>query len=202
MSSEYAVLTPDAFLRTLELRELEPLVTTANQRDALFRVAIEYIKTEGKFIEDDSVGWHGEMSMRVPGSALVVRLGKPSEKELAAILAIVAALMGTNHLDAKSVTLTAALAIMNRVSKVKAEYGERSIIEVVSKLPRPTAKEVTLELFGNKCRNPKASCRYMDSNNMCQISLGQVESTITSLEEREIVRKLNATPPIEYGIVV
>jgi hypothetical protein len=202
MNSEYSILTPDAFLRTLGLRDLESFVTTANQRDALFRVAIDYMKTEGKFIEDGSAGWHGEMSMRIPGSALVVRLGKPGEKELAAILAIIAALMGTGHLDAKTVTLTAALAIMKRVSKVKAEYGERSIIEIVSKLPRPTAKDVTLELFGNKCRNPKASCRYMTSNDFCQISLEQVEATITSLEEREIVRKLNATPPIEYGIVV
>jgi hypothetical protein len=200
--TEQVMLAADSFLRPLGIRGLEERITSREQRDALFRLTLEYIEAHGEEVKPMAeTGTDAELPLRIPGTAVLVRLGTPNQKELTALLTVTLALMGSGQLEAKTVGLTALGAVLSRVQRAKTEYGERSILEALAELSKPTLQNVTLLLLGNPCRHPKAGCRFMSSDKTCSIMLEQVGLTIVAMEQRSMVRRRNSLEPYEYGVV-
>jgi hypothetical protein len=171
-------------------------------RDALFRITVDYLATQG------AVGgvtthesWLSEASSRIPGTAVVVRLSKPTSDELKALVVAAAALIAIGSADAKTITVAAAIAMMNRIKKARKEYGEVSILDAIAELRRPTAEAVSTFLFGNPCRYPGSECRFISQNGDCSISRDAVTATMADMTRTGILRQKNSVEPIEYGIV-
>jgi len=145
----------------------------------------------------------GELSLKVPGTAIIVRLGSPGKQELAAVLGLACYMFGSGMLDAKSITLVGVMAVLSRVRSLRAEFGERSIIDALGEVDRKTKENVTVALYGKPCRYPRANCRYLASDGRhCAIETSQVSATIDDLVHRNILRSRSAVEPIEYGLVI
>ena len=144
-----------------------------------------------------------ELSLKVPGTAIIVRLSGPVQQELAAVLGLACYMFGSGMLDAKSITLVGVMAVLSRVRSLRAEFGERSIIDALGEVDRKIKENVTIALYGKPCRYPKANCRYLASDRQhCAIETSQVSATIDDLVRRNILRSRSAVEPIEYSVVI
>jgi len=197
------VIHSDNFLEIIGLSPAEVKLKTPEMRDNLFRIAREFLVERGLIASAPAERFAlSEASMRVPGTAFTIRLSAPTSEELKALVAAAAAIMLLGGADPKTVTVTSAIALMNRVKKARTEYGETSILDAIRDLPRSTAKSVSKYLYGEPCRYPKSSCRYIAANGTCSFKPKAVAATMESMAARKILFAKNAVEPIEYGIVI
>jgi hypothetical protein len=196
------VLHVDNFLSAVGLRPADIRLTSPAMRDALFRVATEYLMSRNLASPLEAhEGSFAEASSRIPQTAFVVRLSAPTGDELKALIAAGAALLALGAVDGKTLTAVGAVTMMNRIKKAHKEYGEVSILDAVQELRRPTAVTITKFLFGNPCRYPSSACRFLDQGGNCSIGGDAVATTMADMVSRGILRHKNSVEPIEYGIV-
>lgn len=201
--AEPITLTPDSFLAALGLGDLEKRLRSAEERQALFELTIEYLKEngQGSTASLPTSTSSSELQLKVPGVALVVRLNAPTREELVALIALAYFVFGTGGIDVRSVALAGLTGLLARMRRLRAQYGERSIIEALADLHRPTAGQITLALFGRPCRFPDADCRFMEGSSLrCAISNEDVTKIATDLVTRGLLRRLNAVEPYEFGV--
>lgn len=198
------VLTPDSFLGSLGLSSLEHRLRDPAQRDLLFRLAVDFLKDHVPPAHSPKTDIAiNELPLKVPGTSIVVRLGKLEQGELEKLLVLALYVAGTGSIDVKSVTVAGLVALRDRVDRLRKEYGESSIFDVLGEVDRPTIRDVTLALHGKPCRYPKADCRFRNHDGEeCSISKDQVEKTVEDLVVRRILRRRNAVDPYEYSAVI
>ena len=203
MNESIATLTPDTFLNVLGLREVEQQLRGVDQREALFKLTVAFLKERALPAEVlPNNASLAEFPLRVPGTAVVVRLSGSVQQEVAALLGVAGYLLGSGMLDAKSVTLVGVMALLTRLRKLRTDFGERSIVDVLGEVDRKTARNVASLLYGKPCRYPRSNCRYRAPNGEhCIIGLNQVEATLNDLVERNILRRLTAAEPTEFTVV-
>jgi hypothetical protein len=203
-SENELILMPDNLFGALAIQDRESMLVRAADREALFGIAVEYFVQQGCIVRQDTgdASMHSELPLHIPGTAVTVRLGAPQREELVALIGAAALLVGAGKVDLRTITLATLSALLYRIRKVQAQYGERSVIEAISEIPRPTAEAIALDLFGKPCRFPETDCRYQSAHDVtCAITLDLVSATLADLEKRGIVRRLNAVDPIEFGLV-
>jgi hypothetical protein len=196
-------LTADTFLNVLELPEIESRLNGAEQRDALFSLTRQYFEATSEVKEFPAAGTvSGELPLRIPGTALVVRLSAPAREEIKALLAVSFYAFGADRINVHSLTLVGAMALLARVQRLNADLGERAIVDALGEVSRKSAREVTLRLNGGTCRYPRSNCRYRaEDGKHCAISLEQVEGTLKDLVDRGLLRELTTVKPVEYTVV-
>jgi hypothetical protein len=197
------VLTPDTFLQTLGLSDIERKLNGANQRSALFWLAIDFLRERAVVtkVPEREVP-PGVLAMRIPRTAFVVRLSGPVQDEIKEILAVGAYILGTGKLDAQALTLVGVMALVTRLRKLNVDYGERSIVDALGEVTEKSARWVRLQLFGKPCRYPQSNCRYRRTDgDHCNISLDQTQATLEDLVGRSILRKLTSADPAEYAVI-
>lgn len=197
-------LTPDSFLGSLGLSSLEHRLGEPEQRDLLFRLTVDFLKDHVPSAHPPKIDTAiNELPLKVPGTSIVVRLGKYEKDELGILLSLALYVAGTDSIDVKSVTVAGLVALSRRVGRLRKEYGERSIFDALGEVNRPTIRDVTLALYGKPCRYPKADCRFRNHDGEeCTILKDQVEKTVEDLAARRILRRRNAVEPYEYSAVI
>ncbi|GAB3988292.1 hypothetical protein GCM10029978_110300 [Actinoallomurus acanthiterrae] len=202
MKEEF-VLTQETFLRVLGLSEIENGLRSPDDRHALYTAAIELVRQSRIMVESpDWTPASTSLDLRVPGTSIIIRLSRWQKEELTGAITAAAMVIGMAQSDPKTLTAAGVLALATRVSRLRAEYGERSIIEVLPSPARPTAAAITLLLHGNPCRHPESGCRFRAADGRhCAISREQVKETANLLVERGVLRVKNAVEPHEYAIV-
>ncbi len=203
MNEPVSVLTPDTFLQVLGLPDIERTLNGANQRSALFWLAIGYLREQALVAEaPEPEVPPGVLGLRIPKTAFVVRLGGPVQDEIKEILAVGAYILGVGKLDAQALTLVGVMALLTRLRKLNTDYGERSIVDALSEVTEKSARRVNLQLFGKPCHHPKSNCRYRaPEGEHCNISLDQTQAVLGDLIGRGILRKLTSAEPVEYAVV-
>ena len=139
-----------------------------------------------------------EMPLRIPGTAVHVRLGAIREPELKEIIALVGGL-GLLHEPTLAISLTSLLALARLVQVLRTEYGERSMVEALRVAQSPTAASVAGVLHGAACRHPNAGCRFA-LDGTCVVAGDAVAKTLADLAERGVLLRLNAVEPNEYRV--
>lgn len=203
MNQEELTLTPDTFLRVLGVPNVEQVLGSAAHRKALFDLAMDFLREEAEVTRI----WSypdlppGTLGMLVPRTAFHVRLTGPVQDEVKQILAVGAYILGTGRLDGQALTLVGVTALLTRLRKLNADYGERSIVDALGKVTEKSAQRVTLQLNGKPCCYPQSSCRYRQSDGNCVISPEQTQEVLNDLVDRGILRKLTSAEPVEYAVV-
>lgn len=205
MTDESLMLSKDTFLGALGLRQEEKSLRSPEERALLYQLAVQYAQEVAAPIQDsEPIQEVNELSFKIPGSSLTVRLSRTNRDELSTLVGLALVIFGLGHVDPKEVTIGTLMALSARVQRLHVQYGERSVVDALMKRDRPTTQNVTLYLSGYACRYPNAECRFMTIGEKptCAISLDQVEATLQGLMDRGIVRQLNASYPAEYGVVL
>jgi hypothetical protein len=203
VSEPVCVLTPDTFLHVLGLPNIERKLNGASQRSALFWLASDYLR-ERALVSDapEPEVPPGAQAMRIPRTAFVVRLSGPVQDEIKEVLAVGAYILGTGKLDAQALTLVGVMALLTRLRKLDAGYGERSIVDALDEITEKSARQVTHQLFGKPCHYPQSNCRYRaPDGDHCDISLDQTQAILEDLVGRGILRRLTSAEPVEYAVV-
>lgn len=203
MNEPVNVLTPDTFLQTLGLLDIERKLNGANQRSALFWLAIDFLRVRTVVTKaPEPEVPPGVLTMRIPRTAFVVRLSGPVQDEIKEILAVGAYILGAGKLDAQALTLVGVMALLTRLRKLNVDYGERSVVDALGEVTEKSARWVGLQLFGKPCRYPRSNCRYRGPDgDHCNISLDQTQATLEDLVGRGILRKLTSAEPAEYAVI-
>lgn len=203
MEQNEVTLTRDTFLRALDMPDVERVLGDADQRTALFGLAIDFLREKTEVTRTLSVPDlpPGVLGALVPRTAFHVRLTGPIRDEVKEVLAVGAYILGTGRLDGHALTLVGVMALLTRLRKLNADYGERSIVDALGKADEKSAQRVTLQLNGKQCCYPQSSCRYRHSDGNCIISLEQAQEVLNDLVDRGILRKLTSAEPVEYGVV-
>ncbi|MEV5826063.1 hypothetical protein AB0L25_10840 [Spirillospora sp. NPDC052242] len=203
MTEEF-VLTPETFLRVLGLSEIERELRSPGDRELLFEATVDLARDSGLIVGGLSeVSVSTSLDFRIPGTGIVVRLSRWEQGELTGAITAAAMVIGTSNMDPKALTAVGIVALSTRISRLKVEHGERSIVEVLPKADRPTGAAITMLLHGNPCRHPESGCRFRDTDGgHCTINRSQVEETARHLVERGVLRIKNAVDPQEYAIVL
>ena len=197
-------ITRESFLEPLGLRRHRESLSTPEQEQQLYDLVVDFLaEKDAVSAADPAVVENTELPFKVPGLPLHVRLSSPTKDELTTFVGIAALILGAAAGNVPGLTVGAIVAVATRVQLLKAQYGEVCLVESVSESVPPTAREITLTLYGKRCRRPKAGCRFHQAEtNTCGIAPDAVVKTLAHLEERKVVKTLNAVEPIEYGIVV
>jgi hypothetical protein len=197
------VLTPDTFLHTLGVPDIGTKLNGANQKSALFWLAIGFLRERAVVAEAPEPELPpGSLAMRIPRTAFVVRLSGPVQDELKQVLAVGAYILGTGKLDAQALTLVGVMALLTRLRKLNVDYGERSIVDALDEITEKSARRVGLQLSGKPCRHIQSNCRYRGTDSgSCNISLDQTQGVLEDLVERGILRKLTSVEPAEYSVI-
>jgi hypothetical protein len=197
-------ISRESYLEPLGLAEQRRHITTAEQEQQLYELIVGFlaekdaVSTPAEAVVEDT-----ELPFKVPGLPLHVRLSAPTKDELTTFAGIAALIVGAASANVVGLTVGAVVAVATRVQLLKAQYGEVCLVESVSESDPPTAREITLTLYGKRCRRPKAGCRFHQTEtNTCGLGPDAVVKTLAHLEERKVVKTLNAVEPLEYGIVV
>lgn len=197
-------MSRDSFLEPLGAGGVSAKVRSPQERDALFDLTVEFFDQRG-LIESESPGREevgAELPLKVPGAPITVRLSKPTSEELAGLLAVAVAVFG-GGIPPGSFGVNALHALARRIRRLRTEYGETSIVEGVQEAKPPTCEQITLVLHGHPCRHPDAGCRFMDAKRrVCSIEQTDVSETLAWLIDNEVIRQLNPTEPVEYGLVI
>lgn len=195
-------VTRDSFLEPMGLTEVAAGLRSPEQVDALYRLVLEYAAEAGAVedLPESGVGM-GELPLRLPGG-YSLSLGKLDLGSMQTLLALGGVLLSMSFPPA-GITLAAVVLVQDRLTKLKAEYGERSVVDAVAETKPATVRDVTLALYGKPCRHPDAGCRFVAAaTGTCGIGLDAVGTTLDALVERKVLARLNAVEPIEYGIAL
>lgn len=203
MSEPTKVLTPDTFLQTLGVPDIGTKLVGADQRSALFWLAIGFLRERTEVAKAPEPKLPpGTLAWKIPKTAFVVRLSGQVQGEIKQVLAVGAYIIGTGKLDAQALTLVGVMALLTRLRKLNADYGERSIVDALDEVTEKSARRVGLQLFGKPCRYPGSNCRYRKpGGDSCNISLDQIQHTLEDLVGRGILRKLTSAEPVEYAVI-
>jgi hypothetical protein len=197
-------ISDESYLEPLGLARYRTRLKSAEQEQALYGLVVDFLATKDAIGEAvGSAGDGPELPFKVPGAPVHVRLSTPTKDELSSFVGIAALLLGAVSGNVVGLTIGAVLAAAARIEWLKAQYGEVCVVESVSESQPPTARDITLTLYGKTCRRPGAGCRFHQTeSNTCGLGLDATSTTLGSLAERKVVKTLNAVEPIEYGIVV
>jgi hypothetical protein len=194
-------ISRDSFIEPLGLPDVGGALQDPAAVDALYQLASEYLAEEELIVSESPTDMSpNELPFKIPGTPLTVRMSQPTQEELTAILSIAVLVLGAHAPD--ELTLAGALAALGRVRLLRARYGERSMVEALSEAKPPTPENVVLVLYGKPCRYPDADCRFMAGSSVCGLSREGAAKTLSFLVERKVLRRLNATEPFEYALVV
>jgi hypothetical protein len=101
MNQQTNVLTPDTFLHTLGVPDIGAKLNGANQKSALFWLAIGFLRERAVVAKAPEPELPpGSLAMRIPRTAFVVRLSGPVQDEVKQVLAVGAYILGTGKLSA------------------------------------------------------------------------------------------------------
>lgn len=202
---QYVTITEDTFLTILLGPAASQLPNMAPaQKGDVYAVVVEYLRQQGQIVgRPGDVQLPNELPLKIPGAAFVVCLSMPTREELSALIALSVLLAGSGSVDLKGLGVTALLAALTRIRKLRAEYGERSIVDIIAQMAPVTARDIVLSLHGKPCRYPKGTCQFLAEDSMtCALSLEEASRTLSALVERRVVRTLNAVPPLQFGLVL
>jgi hypothetical protein len=185
------------------------ILTTANARQVLgveeyvpqhlsadfFAVLRELLIEDGR-AEEATPGLRDgtDLSARLPGTAIVLDTGKPSQEELLVIIAAV----GFAALQPATL-VAAALKLLQRFRRLRIGLGELSVISVLGRERRTSGEIVTL-LNGRLCPTPDAKCVFL-RDQRCQIGEANVREVLLSLKERSFVEELPMIEPDVWRFV-
>jgi hypothetical protein len=197
-------ISSESYLEPLGLARHRTRLKSAEQEQQLYDLVVAFLASKdavGAPVE--STGDGPELPFKVPGAPVHVRLSTPTKDELNSFVGVAALLLGAVSGNVLGLTIGAVLAAATRIQWLKARYGEVCVVESVSESQPPTAREITLTLYGKPCRRPGAGCRFHQTDsNTCGLGLDATSTTLAALAERKVVKALNAVEPIEYGIVI
>lgn len=200
-AAPYVTITAEHFFGPLGLAE-PPQGTLPQRRRELFVALVELLDERGLVVRESAQPADRplrEVDLRVPGTPIHVHLGAVGDTEIQEAIAIASGL-GLLHQGGEVILTFAGLKkLLGLFSRLKTQYGERSVIEALRDARPPTADGVAGVLHGAACRHPNADCRYNESG-LCAITASVVEDTLTSLAARGVVVARNAVAPIEYGV--
>jgi hypothetical protein len=200
-SGEYLTISADHFLGPLGLPELRGALP--QRRRELYEAIVEFLRGQGLVVDGATgapAGAREEADLRIPGTPVHVHVSAIKEPQLNEIVTLLGGL-GLHHKGGYAITLAGLQALARLFSVLKTNYGERSVVEALTDAKPPTADAVTGVLHGAPCRHPGAKCRFMEDGT-CTISRPAVATTLTDLDERGVVRRLNAVEPYEYAITI
>jgi hypothetical protein len=194
-------LTLDHFLAPLGLPD-DPRLQPRARRE-LFVAIIEYLNKRGlvEGVGDAPVQDLTRLDLLIPGTAIHVALSAVTDRELRELVALPTALGLAAHLNKEGITLSGLLALKHMVSRLHGEYGERSVVEVVAHLGRATVDDILAAMHGESCRHPGAGCRYAQDG-LCQIGVEALESTLSELAARGVLRRRTPVEPVVWSVVV
>ena len=197
-------ISRESYLEPLGLARHRERLQSAEQEQQLYELIVGFLAEKDALERPDAaVVEDTELPFKVPGLPLHVRLSAPTKDELNTFAGIAALVVGAASGNVIGLTVGAIVAAATRIQVLKAQYGEVCLVESVSESEPPTAREITLTLYGKRCRRPKAGCRFHQTEtNTCGLAPDAVTATLADLQERKVVKALNAVEPIEYGIVV
>lgn len=193
------VITPETYLDALGLDVPTGTLVEPHHRAALYELVVEFLDDHGGVSHVDAQKGVG-LEMRVPGSAVHVRVGLPTVDELKVFAMLAAVILGAD-VDPQALTAAGLVSLRQRLAKTDARFGERSVVDAVLELKRATAADITLALYGKPCRHPAAKCRYLRGDT-CGIGLQAAEALAEDLSARQILRRLTAASPAEYRVAL
>jgi hypothetical protein len=197
---EYVTVTAEHFTEPLGLPDLADAVP--ERRRELFAALMEDLDERGLVAD---VAWRDadniqEVNLLIPGTPVHVHATAVNDATMVELAGLAGGLGLLHHHGGYVITLAGLRTLKRLFTRVRTEYGERSILEVLSATARPTAEAVAGELHGAPCRHANAGCRFMTDNEHCSISAAAVDTTLSSLAERQVVVRRNAVAPYEYNI--
>jgi hypothetical protein len=197
-------ISRESYLEPLGLSRHRHLIRTPEQEQQLYELIVDFLAEKDALLRPSEAGTEEtELPFKVPGLPLHIRLSAPTKDELNTFAGIAALVVGAATGNVLGLTVGAILAVATRIQWLKAQYGEVCLVESVSESQPPSVREITLTLYGQRCRRPKAGCQFHQKDtNTCGLSPDAVTKTLADLEERNVVKRLNVVEPIEYGIVV
>jgi hypothetical protein len=200
-SGEYVTVSVDHFLGPLRLPDLPGALP--QRRRELYDAIVELLRADGLLVEDvvsAPASSQHDADLRIPGTPVHVHMSAIKEPHLNEIVTLLGAL-GLHLRGEYAITFAGLQALARLVSVLKTQYGERSVVEALGATKPPAADGVAGILHGAPCRHPGANCRYMQEGT-CTISVSAVAATLSDLEGRGIVRRLNAVEPYEYAVTL
>jgi hypothetical protein len=169
------------------------------RREELGRLALEFVELMGGDTLAAASGQH-ELGMRVGRGPVYVRLGKVSTEEITRFVLFAALVLGGSG-DAKVLTAAGLAALHDRVTKLSAKWGERTIADTVIELGEATIAAIAQATAGKPCRHTEAKCAFMELDR-CTLAESQIEPIVAALLTRGVVKRLNAFEPAVYGPAV
>jgi hypothetical protein len=200
-TDSHVTLTLDHFLAPLGLPD-DPRIQPRARRE-LFVAIIEYLDERGLI---EGIG-HAptrdltRLDLLIPGTPIHVALSAVTDRELRELVTLSTSFGLALHLDKEGITLSGLLALKHMVSRLHGEYGERSVVEVVAHLGKATVDDILAAMHGESCRHPGAGCRYA-RDGLCQIGVEALESTLSALAARGVLRRRTTVQPVVWSVVV
>jgi len=210
------ILSRETFVRQLDLERVVDAVGSPAELERLYDITSEWLRQEGHATPVAAGDGGSEMNLKLPGLPIHVRLSAPTRDEIELFVTAGVMLLGAMRADPGTLGVGAVVALLTRVRLLRARYGELCLVEAIGELKRPTARNICASLLGKPCRRPKANCQFHQDGDpngdpggsetdsrrgTCGFALEPVQITIGALEERKIIRRLNAVDPAEYGVV-
>jgi len=200
-ADSHVTLTLDHFLEPLGFTNDSRMQPRA--RRELFTAIVEYLGERGLIegVGDAPARDLTRLDLLIPGAPIHVALSAVTDPELRELVALPTALGFAVHLNKEGITLSGLLALKHMVSRLHGEYGERSVVEVVAHLGKATVDDILTAMHGESCRHPGAGCRYTQDG-QCQIGVEALESTLSELADRGVLRRRTTVEPIEWSLVL
>jgi hypothetical protein len=197
-SRPHLTITAEHFLGPLSMPELQGGIPA--RRRELFAAVAAYLALQDllETPDPDLIVEPDELALRIPGTAVYVKLSAVGDPQLKEIIALLGGL-GLLHEPKTTITLTGLLTLGRLVTLLRAKYGERSIIEALREARPPTPAAVSGVLHGAPCRHLGAGCRYAQDGT-CTISMDAVTTTLGDLSRRGVLIELSAVEPHEYRL--
>lgn len=199
-------ISQETFLKALGVNRVESSIHSEVAMRKLYELTSEYLIATGAAKPvDEARGRTTELPLKLPGLPIHVRLSAPSKEELTDFInagMIILAVARGDIQAVTGVTIGAVMSLMTRTQLLRAKYGEVCLVEAVAECKRPTQGNVCQVLYGNPCRRPNIGCQFHEEKtSKCLFELAKVKSTLQDLEQKKIIKRLNAVNPAEYGVV-
>jgi hypothetical protein len=142
----------------------------------------------------------GAFSMMVPRTRWHLRLDAPAKDELEQVLTVAALIYGATG-DWKKATAAGARSVASRISRLRTENGERSVVETILTLGAPTQDDALAVLSGRVCPHANANCRLIAEDGRCAIDAPALASIVDDLVDRRILERDGPLSPERYRVI-
>lgn len=205
--SAVKAITPDNFVRALRLQGTGAELLNRPARLQLYELLVQYMSQE-KILEEGlrRRPGAGGMTYVIPGTPVHVRMNNLVLDNLARFASVYLLLSGASKEPILNITAAVVASVIDRISRLRTEFGERCAIEALSELKHRTKDNACVHLFGKACRYPSSGCQFQKyhdasiSRTICSVTQEGMERVLNHLKEKKIVSIDGPSDPPQWRI--